>query len=149
VAAPANAPADPSDWGVRDPLPDWVSRLAQRPSSTLNARFQELIHGVDVTCGARRKKCPIVCAGDPKGIMPLRTKVLLGLYVASGMVFPVMAQQNPPFQGPHCDAFTKNAEGEWVARQDMTILGPFGPVNIKAGQPVDDEMQERLDDLCK
>jgi len=60
-----------------------------------------------------------------------------------------MAQQNPPFRGPHCDAFTKNAEGEWVAKQDMTILGPFGPVNVKAGQPVDDEMQERLDDLCK
>ena len=59
-----------------------------------------------------------------------------------------MAQQNPPFQGPHCDAFTKNADGEWVAKQDMTILGPFGPVKIKAGQPVDDEIQERLDDLC-
>ena len=29
------------------------------------------------------------------------------------------------------------------------ILGPFGPVKIKAGQPVDEEMQERLDDLCK
>ena len=81
--------------------------------------------------------------------MLLRTKILLGLYVASGLVFPVMAQQNPPFQEPHCDAFTKNAEGEWAAKQDMTILGPFGPVNIKAGQPVDDEMQERLDDLCK
>jgi len=81
--------------------------------------------------------------------MLLPTRVLLALYVASGLVFPVMAQQNPPFQGPHCDAFTKNAEGEWAAKQDMTILGPFGPVNIKAGQPVDDEMQERLDDLCK
>ena len=51
------------------------------------------------------------------------TRVLLALYVASGLVFLVMAQQNPPFQDPHCDAFTKNAEGEWVAKQDMTILG--------------------------
>ena len=80
--------------------------------------------------------------------MLLRTRVLLVLYVASGLVFLLMAQQNPPFQGPHCDAFT-NAQGEWVAKQEMTILGPFGPVNIKTGQPVDDEMQERLDDLCK
>lgn len=80
--------------------------------------------------------------------MRLRTRVVLVLYVASALVFPLMAQQSPPLQGPHCDAFTKNAQGEWVAKQDMTILGPFGPVNIKAGQPVDDEMQERLDDLC-
>lgn len=80
--------------------------------------------------------------------MRLRTQVVLVLYVASALVFPLMAQQSPPLQGPHCDAFTKNAQGEWVAKQDMTILGPFGPVNIKAGQPVDDEMQERLDDLC-
>jgi len=43
----------------------------------------------------------------------------------------------------------ERAQGEWVAKQDMTILGPFGPVNIKTGQPVDDEMQERLDNLCK
>jgi hypothetical protein len=55
--------------------------------------------------------------------MLLPTRVLLALYVASGLVFLVMAQQNPRFQGPHCDAFTKNAEGEWVAKQDMTILG--------------------------
>lgn len=77
------------------------------------------------------------------------TKVLLGLYVAAGLVFPVMAQQNSPLRAPHCDAFTKHADGEWVAKQDMTILGPFGPLKIKAGQPVDDEMQERLDDLCE
>jgi hypothetical protein len=76
-------------------------------------------------------------------------KLFLSLCVASGLVFPAIAQQNPPLQGPHCDAFTKNTEGEWVAKQDMTILGPFGPVKIKAGQPVDEEMQERLGDLCK
>ena len=76
-------------------------------------------------------------------------KILLTLCVASCSVVPLMAQQNPPIQGPHCDAFTKNSEGEWVAKQDMTIIGPFGPVKIKAGQPVDDEMQERLDELCK
>ena len=46
-------------------------------------------------------------------------------------------------------AFTKNPEGEWVPKEDVTILGPFGPVKIRAGQPVDEEMQERLDELCK
>jgi hypothetical protein len=81
-----------------------------------------------------------------RGIM---LKLFLGLCVASGLAFPAMAQQTAPLQGPHCDAFTKNADGEWVAKQDMTILGPFGPVKIKAGQPVDEEMQDRLDDLCK
>jgi hypothetical protein len=85
---------------------------------------------------------PVVCIDDPKGSCSCEQKFFSGLYVASGLVSPLMAQQNPPFQGPHCDAFTQNAEGEWVAKQDMTILGPFGPVNIKAGQPVDDEMQE-------
>ena len=67
--------------------------------------------------------CPLYVLVTRRGIMLLPTRVLLALYVASGLVFPVMAQQNPPFQGPHCDAFTKNAEGEWVAKQDMTILG--------------------------
>ena len=76
-------------------------------------------------------------------------KVFLGLCVASGLVFPAMAQQNPPLQEPHCDAFTKDPDGEWVPKQDITILGPFGPVKIRAGQPVDEEMQERLDELCK
>ena len=42
---------------------------------------------------------------------------------------------------------TRRANGS--AKQDMTVLGPFGPVKIKAGQPVDEEMQERLDDPCK
>lgn len=65
-----------------------------------------------------------------------------------GAGFPGNRPANPSFEEPHCNAFTKNAQAEWVAKQNMTILGPFGPVNIKVGQPVDDEMQERLDDLC-
>jgi len=76
-------------------------------------------------------------------------KLFVSLCVVSGLAFPAMAQQSPPLQGPHCDAFTKNGEGEWIAKQDVTILGPFGPVKIKAGHPVEEEMQERLDDLCK
>jgi hypothetical protein len=31
----------------------------------------------------------------------------------------------------------------------VTVQGPTGPVQIKPGQLVDDEMQGRLDDQCK
>jgi hypothetical protein len=69
--------------------------------------------------------------------------VLLGLCVAAGFVAHAMAQQNLS-----CDAFGKNMEGDWVAKQDMMIPGPTGPVQVKAGQPVDDAMQKRLDAQC-
>jgi hypothetical protein len=38
-------------------------------------------------------------------------------------------------------AFTKNTDDDWVAKQDMTVPGPTGPVQIKAGTIVSDDLQ--------
>jgi hypothetical protein len=57
-------------------------------------------------------------------------------------------RQLRPAQGLLCDAFTKAGNGDWVATKDVMVPGPSGMVLIKAGVPVDDEMQERLDDRC-
>jgi hypothetical protein len=85
--------------------------------------------------------------------MQLRARpIVLGLCVAAGLAFPAMAQQRPS-----CEAFTKNEKGDWIAKQDMMVPAPKGsgprkvpsPVQIKAGQRVDEEMQEELDERCK
>jgi len=80
------------------------------------------------------------------------TRVLLSdVFMAGWLALPSSAQQgpSPPPALQPCDAFTKNADGDWVATQDMTLPGPNGPVQIKAGTPVDDDMQDELDDRCK
>jgi hypothetical protein len=63
-----------------------------------------------------------------------------------------MAQQrvqDPSKDGLSCEGFIKNSDGDWVPKQDMMVPGPGVMVQIKAGQPVDDELQQRLDDQCK
>jgi len=37
-------------------------------------------------------------------------------------------------------AFTRDSEGDWIAKQDMMVPGPGGMVLIKAGQQVDEEL---------
>ena len=59
-----------------------------------------------------------------------------------------LSPQNSP-AGPPCEAFTRNSEGEWVAKRDVMVPGPGGMVQIKAGQPVDDDLQQQLDDRCQ
>jgi hypothetical protein len=84
--------------------------------------------------------------------MPLR-RLLPGVCVIVGLALPAVAQQSPPpsqpQQGLICDAFAKAANGDWVAKKDVMVPGPGGMVLLKAGQPVDDELQQRLDDECK
>jgi hypothetical protein len=72
------------------------------------------------------------------------TRILLGLCVVAVLASPAMAKQSLS-----CDAFKKNNGGDWVAKQNVTVPGPTGPVEIKAGQPVDDDIQDRLDAQCK
>jgi hypothetical protein len=83
----------------------------------------------------------------------LRNRLLLGLCVTVVLALPAIAQQRPAAPTPSeivsCDAFRKNNEGEWVAKKDTTVPGPGGLVEIKAGIPVDEELQERLDAQCK
>ena len=78
--------------------------------------------------------------------------VLLGAWIAVGLAFSGMAQQQRP-QDPQpalpCDAFRKNDDGEWVAKRNIMVPAPFGMVQIKAGQVVEDDLQERLDAQCK
>ena len=80
------------------------------------------------------------------------SRLLLGVWVAAGLAFPAMAQLSPPpappQQGLLCDAFTKAGNGDWVAKKDVMVPGPGGMALVKEGVPVDDEMQERLDDRC-
>ena len=89
--------------------------------------------------------------------MPMRAiRVLLVVWVAAGLAFPATAQQTTPRPSPHppaqqdalCDAFTKDANGNWVARKDVMVPGPGGMTQLKAGQAAEDELQERLDDQC-
>jgi hypothetical protein len=83
----------------------------------------------------------------------LRNRLLLGLCVAVASALPAIAQQRPAPPAPSeivsCDAFRKNDDGEWVPKKDTTVPGPGGLLQIKAGIPVDEELQERLDAQCK
>ena len=88
--------------------------------------------------------------------MPMRAiRVLLVMCVAAGLAFPATAQQATPRPSPPpaqqdtlCDAFTKDANGNWVAKKDVMVPGPGGMMQLKAGQAADDELQQRLDDQC-
>jgi hypothetical protein len=71
-------------------------------------------------------------------------RVILGLCVVAGLASPAKAEHDPT-----CDAFKRNSEGDWVAKQNVTVSGPTGPVEITAGRAVDDDIQDRLDDRCR
>jgi hypothetical protein len=79
------------------------------------------------------------------------SQVVLAMWIAVGLVLPTSAQQRPQNPSPDlpCDAFKKNEEGEWVAKRNVTVPAAFGMVEIKAGQPADEDLQERLDVQCK
>jgi len=82
--------------------------------------------------------------------MPMRAiRVLLVVWVAVGLAFPATAQQATPRPSPPpaqqdalCDAFTKSANGDWVAKKDVMVPGPGGMMQLKAGQAA--EESERL-----
>ena len=77
--------------------------------------------------------------------MPLRANsILMGLCLAVALAFPAMAQQSLP-----CGSFAKNGDGDWVATRDVTVPGPNGPVEVKDGNIVSDELQGRLDAQCR
>jgi hypothetical protein len=84
-----------------------------------------------------------------------KNALVLGLYMCVALAVPAMAQRPPappqsppPTSPPPCEAFTRNADDDWVAKQDMIVPGPTGPVQIKAGTIVDDDLQDDLDDRC-
>jgi hypothetical protein len=79
-------------------------------------------------------------------------RLVVCLCGAVALASPAAAQQrpqNPPKDGVSCDAFVKNADGDWVAKRDVMVPGAGVMVQIKAGQPVDDELQQQFDDRCK
>jgi hypothetical protein len=77
----------------------------------------------------------------------------LGVWVFAGLAFPATAQQNPspenPPRGLLCEAFMRGIEGEWFATRDVTVPVVSGSMLMTAGQQVDDELQQRLDDQCE
>jgi hypothetical protein len=88
--------------------------------------------------------------------MRLHSKSALVLGLCAGLAVPAIAQQSPPtppqdpLQSPlPCEDFRKNEDMDWVAKQDMTVPGPTGPVQIKTGMVVNDDLQIELDDRCK
>jgi hypothetical protein len=82
-----------------------------------------------------------------------KSALLFGLWMCAGLAVPALAQQTPlesPLTSPPpCEAFRKNADDDWVAKQDITVPGLTGPVQIKAGTIVNDDLQDELDDRCK
>jgi len=82
--------------------------------------------------------------------MPMRnSRLFLGASLVLVAAFPAIAQQSPPARALPCSDFTRNDDGDWVAKRDVTIQGPSGPVEFKIGVPVVDELQEQLDMQCK
>src|SRR5438874_5983953 len=90
---------------------------------------------------ARRILRGIVGSAVPRGAspierwpMPMRAiRVLLVVWVVVGLAFPATAQHATPRPSPPpaqqdtlCDAFTKGANGDWVAKKDEERLHPFG-----------------------
>jgi hypothetical protein len=84
--------------------------------------------------------------------------VISVLWLTAYLAFPSNAQQPPPSPPPsspevpgqpNCDAFGKTMDGDWIAKRDITLPGPSGPVLVKAGTVVDGDMQDELDDRCK
>jgi hypothetical protein len=43
----------------------------------------------------------------------------------------------------------RGIEGEWFATRDVTVPVVSGSMLMTAGQQVDDELQQRLDDQCE
>ncbi|MBV9016052.1 MAG: hypothetical protein JO058_10395 [Alphaproteobacteria bacterium] len=80
-----------------------------------------------------------------------RKTIALGALLAVGSAFTATAQQRPQEPQPDlpCDAFRKNDDGEWVAKRTVMVPAPFGMVEIKADQVVEEDLQERLDAQCK
>ena len=76
---------------------------------------------------------------------------VLGACIALGLAFTATAQQRPQEPPPDlpCDAFKKSEDGEWVAKRNITVPAAFGMVQLKIGQVVDEDLQDRLDAQCK
>lgn len=77
--------------------------------------------------------------------------LVLNACLVLGLGFNAMAQQRPQEPAPDlpCDAFRNNEDGEWVAQRSVTVPAAFGMVQLKPGQVVDEDLQERLDVQCQ
>ncbi|MBV9018535.1 MAG: hypothetical protein JO058_23030 [Alphaproteobacteria bacterium] len=80
-----------------------------------------------------------------------RQAVALSALLAVGSAFTATAQQRPQEPPPDlpCNAFRKDDNGDWVAKRNVMVPAPFGMVEIKAGQVVEEDLQERLDAQCQ
>ena len=69
-------------------------------------------------------------------------RVLLVVWVVAGLAFPATAQPATPRPSPPpaqqdtlCDAFTKGANGDWVAKKDVMVPGPELSAQPRAAAP--------------
>jgi hypothetical protein len=81
-----------------------------------------------------------------KGFLVLALWMCAVPAIAQRLPLPPQPLPEPPLP---CEAFTLNVEDDWVAKQDITVPGPNGPVQIRAGTVVDDDLQDELDDQCR
>lgn len=77
-----------------------------------------------------------------------RNRLLLGACFVGALTLAATARQGVPPRGLPCKAFAKNDQGDWVPKRDLTLRGPVGAVEIKAGAPILDELQEHLELRC-
>ena len=70
--------------------------------------------------------------------------IVLGVILAAGLVFPAMAQLDPP-----CNAFVRDDSGAWYATDQVTVGTRIGLVDVMPGHAVGADVADVLDTVCQ
>jgi hypothetical protein len=74
-------------------------------------------------------------------------RVLLAIAAVVGAIEVVGAEPRDQFA---CYQFTRDIEGDWIAKRDVDIdrSGAQRPVHVEAGDPLPEDLQDRVEDHC-
>ena len=75
---------------------------------------------------------------------PRLSSIAFALCLVAELTAPARAQREPG-----CNLFALKESGDWVAKQDVTVLVSSGPVSVQAGQSVPSGTRNRLEAQCK